>query len=713
MQSLCLISCLSLFAAQGFPEDAPAGANEEREKFFEARIRPVLIEHCYECHSTQAEQSKGGLSVDHASGLVTGGDSGPAIVAHKPDDSLLLNALQHRDLEMPPDRKLSDQIVDDFRRWIADGAFDPRTRDPESPMPETAGIDLESGRTFWAFVPPQPANLPNIDNPSDRIDALIENSLQSQGLKANGPADRATLLRRLSFDLTGLPPSVEEQRQFLADTSADAWEQQVDRLLTSKHFGERWARMWLDLMRYAEDQAHIVGNNKSLFYPNAWKYRDWVIDAFNNDLPYDQFIRLQLAADLQEPESSADLAALGFIGLGPKYYRRGDPEVMADEWEDRIDVLARGLQGLTVACARCHDHKADPVSMKDYYALTGVFSSIEMFNRPLDASTETEKNGQAKSPEKALHVVRETKPVDQAIMIRGDVRNRGEVVPRGFIQVLFPGERKTFHQGSGRAELAEAITSPDNPLTARVIVNRIWQQYFGRGLVATVSNFGQLGERPSHPELLDDLATGFMKNGWSLKWLHRTIVMSKSWQRSSALTEPMATIDPSNTLLWRMPRRRLTVEAWRDRVLFVSDRLDDNIGGPSIKPDDPQETRRTVYSEVSRFQLNPLLRQFDFPDANVHSARRLETTTPLQKLFLMNSPFMIAQANALAEAISNDSGGADPEAAAGRLFEKVLLRKPTADEMTASVAFLRDHPNDGLPQFAQVMMSSNEFWYLD
>ncbi|MCA9125354.1 MAG: DUF1549 domain-containing protein, partial [Planctomycetales bacterium] len=202
-------------------------------------------------------------------------------------------------------------------------------------------------------------------------------SLQSQGLKANGPADRATLLRRLSFDLTGLPPSVEEQRQFLADTSADAWEQQVDRLLTSKHFGERWARMWLDLMRYAEDQAHIVGNNKSLFYPNAWKYRDWVIDAFNNDLPYDQFIRLQLAADLQEPESSADLAALGFIGLGPKYYRRGDPEVMADEWEDRIDVLARGLQGLTVACARCHDHKADPVSMKDYYALTGVFSSIE------------------------------------------------------------------------------------------------------------------------------------------------------------------------------------------------------------------------------------------------------------------------------------------------------------------------------------------------
>ena len=300
---------------------------------------------------------------------------------------------------------------------------------------------------------------------------------------------------------------------FLNDSRPKAFERQVDRLLDSPHYGERWARVWLDIARYAEDQAHIVGNNKALFFPNAYLFRDWVINALNSNVPYDRFILLQLAADLLEPESVDNTAALGFIGLGPKYYRRNDPEVMADEWEDRVDVVMRGLQGLTVACARCHDHKYDPVSTEDYYALAGVFAGTEMFNRPLNKEAETSKNGHASKPEQALHVVRDGQPTDLAVMIRGDVANRGDTVPRGFIQVAFPGGRRTFQNGSGRAELAECITDPANPLTARVIVNRIWQQFFGRGIVVTTSNFGKLGERPSHPELLDDLATGFVNNG--------------------------------------------------------------------------------------------------------------------------------------------------------------------------------------------------------
>ena len=696
-------------------DDASAAkpSSDTDVEFFEAKIRPVLVRHCYKCHSADADKIQGGLQLDFADSTRMGGESGPAVVPGNLQDSLLLSALQHDSFEMPPDRRLPDNIIADFEQWIESGAVDPRGNAGATAHSTVDGIDIKAGRTFWAFQPPQPAELPDsIKTYSGRIDALAEQRLADAGIRPNLRADRTTLLRRLSFDLIGLPPTEEEVETFSTDHEPNAYETQVERLLASPRYGERWTRLWLDVVRYAEDQAHIVGSNKSLFYPNAYRYRDWVINAFNEDLPYNRFLSLQIAADVIDGSSTEDLAALGFIGLGPKYYRRNDPEVMADEWEDRVDVVSRGLQGLTVACARCHDHKYDPISTEDYYALAGIFAGTEMHNKPLSDDIEKDKSGNAKNPDKSLHIVRDAKPHDLTVMIRGDVNNRGDVVPRGFLQVMYPGPRRIFTKGSGRLELAQAITDPANPLTARVIVNRIWQQYFGRGLVATPSNFGQLGERPSHPELLDDLAVGFMNSGWSIKWLQRQIVLSSTYQRSSERTAAAAEIDPVNRWLWRMPRRRLSVEGWRDAVLAVTGQLAEQTGGPSMKPDDPAEVRRTIYAEVSRFELSPILSLFDFPDPNAHSSGRLETNTPLQKLFLMNSAFITAHSKVLASELAS-STASDVDQSVRKVFHRTLQRDPDEAELSAAKKFLSTAVDDGLERFAQAMLASNEFWFVD
>ncbi|HIE98737.1 MAG: PSD1 and planctomycete cytochrome C domain-containing protein [Fuerstiella sp.] len=696
-------------------DDPPAAkpATSADVEFFEAKIRPVLIKHCYRCHAADADKIQGGLRLDFADSTRVGGDSGAAVVPENLKDSLLLSALKYESFEMPPDRRLPDNIITDFEQWIKNGAVDPRGDAGKQPHTSADGIDIEAGRKFWAFQPPRPAELPDSDgNFSRRIDTLVEQQLADTGIRPNGRAKRTTLLRRLSFDLIGLPPTEEDVAAFIADDRPNAFEEQVVRLLASPRYGERWTRLWLDVVRYAEDQAHIVGSNKSLFYPNAYRYRDWVINAFNEDLPYDRFLNLQIAADAIDDGETQNLVALGFIGLGPKYYRRNDPEVMADEWEDRVDVVSRGLQGLTVACARCHDHKYDPITTEDYYALAGVFAGTEMHNRPLSDDVAKDKSGNSKNPDKSLHIVKDAKPQDLAVMIRGDVNNRGDVVPRGFLQVMYPGARRSFSNGSGRMELAQAITDPANPLTARVMVNRIWQQYFGRGLVATPSNFGQLGARPSHPELLDDLAVGFMNNGWSIKWLHRQIVLSSTYQRSSERTAAAAEIDPVNVWLWRMPRRRLSVEGWRDAVLAVTGQLADKIGGPSMKPDDPTEVRRTIYAEVSRFELSPILSLFDFPDPNAHSAGRLETNTPLQKLFLMNSAFITAHSKVLAAAVKSPES-ADVKRSVTNVFRRAFQRDPDAEELSVAMQYLSTDRDEGMARFAQALLASNEFWFVD
>ena len=695
--SLTLVMSASLCADEGID-------------FFEKKIRPILVEHCYRCHSKEYSEAKGGLTLDTREGIRRGGDSGAAVVPGELDESLLIEAIKYETFEMPPKSKLPKEVIAHIEKWIMMGAPDPREEKAETIIERAvAEIDWEEAKSFWSFQPPQRhAVESSAENP---IDGFIQQRLDEAGLTANPPADDRTLLRRLYFDMIGLPPTIKQAERFYKAVKTDrksAISQTVDELLSSSHFGERWAALWLDVSRYAEDQAHIVGNNKELFFPNAYLYRDWVIAAFNQDLPYDQFIRLQLAADQLTPDEPSDDVALGFIGLGPKYYRRSSPEVMADEWEDRVDVVSRGFLGLTVACARCHDHKFDPIPTEDYYSLAGVFASTEMWNRPLNEDVEVKSNGHAKNPDEALHVIRDKDVQDINVLIRGDVNTKGEVVPRRFLQVLCESEPGSFKEGSGRLELANQIASAENPLTARVIVNRIWAAYFGTGLVDTPSNFGQLGSEPTHPELLDDLAVRFTENGWSLKWLHREIVTSRTYQQSSEIRPEALAVETANKLLWRMNRRRLTVEQWRDAILTATGQLQPSVGGDSIIPDDPEDNRRTVYSERSRFQLNPLLAMFDFPDPNAHAARRVETTTPLQKLFVINSPFMIAQADALAERLRNESNDVDQQIDVA--YRVLFSRSPSDEEMALGREFVNATK---LRRYAQTLLASNEFLILD
>jgi len=691
-------------------ESFPAGID-----FFEQKIRPVLVKHCYECHSAESKNVKGGLLLDTRAGVLAGGESGLTVVPRKINDSPILAALRYESFEMPPSGKLPDRVIADFERWIKMGAPDPR--EGETVRPEVPKIDFESARKFWSFQPPTRHELPAVSDSNfvaKPIDAFVLAKLDDAGLKPNGPADKRTVARRLYLTVLGLPPTPEELNEFMSDTSPDAVSAMVGRVLMSPHFGERFARLWLDVSRYAEDQAHIVGKNGSLLYPNAYLFRDWVIQAFNDDMPYDDFVRLQLAADLIAPDDESQHSATGFIGLGPKYYRRSDPEVMAEEWENHVDTVGRGLLGLTIACARCHDHKFDPIPTTDYYALAGVFASTSLFNQPLDDEIEKNKNGEAKKPADASHIVKDAKPTDLNVQIRGDVNNKGDVVQRAFPQIFFAEQPAAFEEGSGRRELAEQIVRRDNPLTARVIVNRVWAVLFGQPLVGTPSNFGLNGELPSHPELLDDLSVRFMENGWSIKWLCREIVLSSTWQQSSDLHVAGQGADPANRLLWRMNRRRLDVESWRDSILLSAGTLNRTVGGKSIDPTDPKETRRTVYSKVSRLDLNPMLALFDFPDPNAHAESRVETTTPLQKMFVLNSPFMVHHASSLAERClaAAESDGERVDWATQTLFGRI----PSDEERELAMQFLGtqdDKHSDRWKQYAQILLASNELLMID
>jgi hypothetical protein len=710
---VCILTVILVVVPRIHPQAAdvpPEGA-----EFFEQKIRPVLVKHCYECHSAESKNVKGGLRLDTRAAVLAGGESGLIVVPRKINDSPILAALRYESFEMPPAGKLPERVIADFERWIMMGVPDPR--EGEVVRPETPKIEFASAREFWSFKPPtrhQALAISNSKFVKKPHDSFVLARLNEAGLKPSVRADRHTLARRLHLTLLGIPPTSEELDSFISNSSPNSYDAMVDRVLASPHFGERMARLWLDISRYAEDQAHIVGNNGSLLYPNAYLYRDWVINAFNDDMPYDDFVRLQLAADLIAPKEQSQYVALGFVGLGPKYYRRNDPEVMADEWENHVDTLSRGLLGLTVACARCHDHKYDPIPTTDYYSLAGVFASISMFNRPINDKKEKNKNGEAKNPVDAVHIVKEAKPTDLNVQIRGDVKNKGEIVQRGFPQILSAGLHAKFNEGSGRRELAEQIVRRDNPLTARVIVNRVWGLLFGKPIVRTPSNFGTLGKPPTHPKLLDDLSVRFMENGWSIKWLCREIILSSTWQQRSDLKEAGQRADPSNRLLWRMNRRRLDVESWRDTILFSAGRLNRTVGGKSIDPTDPKETRRTVYSKVSRLDLNPMLAMFDFPDPNVHAGTRIETTTPLQKMFVLNSPFMVAQVDALAQrclAVADEDSKRINWA-----YQTLFGRGPTPEERKLGLEFLGDHDDkhtERWKQYAQVLLASNELLMID
>ena len=584
------------------------------------------------------------------------------------------------------------------------------------PVPTDSSINWSNARQFWSFRPPVTQLLAGARDgswPRERLDYFVLDRLEKAGLLPSQEADRHVLIRRVTFDLTGLPPTPEEVESFVIDARSDAYERVVDRLLRSPAFGERMASMWLPLARYAEDQAHQVGDDTQFFYPNAYKYRQWVIDAFNRDLPYDQFITLQLAADRVPDPTPEDLPALGFLGLGPKYYNRGRLDVQADEWEDRVDTTTRTFLGLTVACARCHDHKFDPITQADYYALAGVFASTKMVNETPEGKM-IEKMTADKMPADTMHVVEDGDAKDLNVFLRGSVENKGPVVPRRFLRILCNGDPKPFHEGSGRLELAAAIASRDNPLTARVMVNRAWGLLFGKPIVPTPSNFGHSGMLPTYPKLLDDLAVRFMDNGWSIKSLVREIVLSATYRQGSQEDTSRSARDPGNDLLWRMNRRRLTIEQWRDATLAVCGQLDSD-GGKSMELDDPKNLRRTVYARISRLKLNDLLAQFDYPDANVHADKRAVTITPMQKLFLLNSRFMFARAHALAEALTNQSEETDA-ARVTHAYRLLFARDPQTAELDLALRFLGQPTTSELSrweQYAQMLLACDEMLYVD
>jgi mono/diheme cytochrome c family protein len=688
---------------------------------FEREVRPVLEENCIKCHGP--EKQKGGLRLDQKTSMITGGESGaPAVRPGKSSDSPLIKLITSTDPDefMPPkgDRLKAEQIAA-LRRWIANGAHLPSTTEAapalEALPPSKTLTDQD--RNFWSFKPVKRMDsaLPISDGWSlQPIDHFICKKLHERGLVPSPEASRQVLIRRLSFDLTGLPPTPEEVRAFLEDTNPDAYDRVVERLLASPRFGERQASLWLPLARYAEDQAHQVGDDTKFFYPHAYKYRAWVVDAFNRDLPYDQFVKFQIAADKVSSASRDDLAALGFIGLGPKYYNRDKLAVQADEWEDRVDTVTRTMLGLTVACARCHDHKFDPILTRDYHALAGVFASTRMVNKTPDGTIDDKAKKASEMKPAVMHIVEDAEPKNLNVFIRGNVERKGPVVERGFIEVLGRGEPVAFTDGSGRRELAEAIASRENPLTARVFVNRIWGAFFGSHLVSTPSNFGHSGATPTHPELLDDLAARFMDGGWSIKALVREIVLSAAYRQASLTESSNAAIDPENTLLWRANRRRLSVEQWRDTVLFLGDDLEESPGAKSQELDSPANRQRTLYARISRLKLNDLLMMFDYPDANVHAEKRSVTTTPMQKLFVLNSPFMQRRAQAFASRVI--SSAEDDEIRVVRACQLAYARLPSPEEVTLALNFLR-RPNASdmsrWEQYAQLLLASNELLYVD
>jgi hypothetical protein len=724
---LCAVVCLlapraSLRAAPAPPAPTPAQA-----EFFEKTVRPILANNCLKCHGP--DKQKGGLRLDSRDAILRGGESGPAAVAGKPQDSLLVKAVNHKDeLRMPPKGELKSSEVEALAVWIKDGLPWPRA-DIEVRPAIPAGKEFkisDKDRAFWSFQPIRNPPVPVMRDSAaarDPIDLFVQAAREAKGLRSVGPADKRTLIRRVTFDLTGLPPAPEEIDAFLADNAPDAFAKVVDRLLASPAYGERWARHFLDVARYGEDQAHTF---QARLYPNGFRYRDWLVKALNDDMPYDRFVKEQLAADLLPgPNRLENLPALGFFALGPVYY--GDPKKL-DQLDDRLDTLARGFLGLTVACARCHDHKFDPIPTRDYYALAGVFASTDYVEAPLVPKEEVDAaNAKVTAEEKKkkvppkypfAHALKEGTPVTMRVHIRGNPATLGEEAPRRFLSIL---GGKPFTKGSGRLELAEAIASKDNPLTARVLVNRVWQHHFGKGLVRTPSNFGALGERPTHPELLDHLASRFIAGGWSLKKLHRAILLSSTYQQASRGDAHNREVDPENRLLWRMNRQRLEVEAWRDAMLAVSNTLDRTLGGPSLDLFGADNRRRTLYGRVSRHELNSLLRLFDFPDPNLTAGERVVTTVPLQQLFVLNSEFMVRNARALAARLA-----AGPEKDDGARLRSafVLLygRPATEPELQLGLAFLHapaDAASAGKSsltrweQYAQVLLSTSEFLYVD
>ncbi|HVX13712.1 MAG TPA: PSD1 and planctomycete cytochrome C domain-containing protein [Pirellulales bacterium] len=916
------------------PAALSSAATPEEIAFFEKSVRPVLIERCQKCHGPEKQEA--GLRLDRRDAALKGGDSGAVIVPAEPDKSSLITAIRYQgDIQMPPAGKLPDAELAALTAWVKMGA--PWPEDQGSGGAIAAPPSADTAAAHWAF---QPVVRPPLPEPNggdwcaSPVDRFILQELQAKGLRPSPQADRRTLLRRASFDLIGLPPTTEEVAAFENDPSADAWETVIDRLLASPHYGERWARHWLDLARYADTKGYVFAQERR--YPFSYTYRDYVIQALNEDLPYDRFVIEQLAADrLALGDDRRPLAALGYLTLGRRFMFN-----VHDIIDDRIDVVSRGLLGLTVTCARCHDHKFDPIPSADYYSLYGVFASstepddLPLIGMPEESAAyakfleekaarqksvddyrkqkqdELEKKFRAQAGEYLVQLIRgrpgepppaeepmislgpgelrpqlvdrwrrfvkqrsesgepvfaawqelaaipsaefaqkgsaaidrwatapeasrpinalvrqtliehrpatmidvarlygellarvdkewvdsrqvdppperladpaaeelrqvlygaespvvlsderaqrlfdrevrdhltalkrkvdeldatspaaparamvladAATPTEPHIFLRGNPGRPGERVPRRFLAVLSHGERAAFTQGSGRLELAQAIASRDNPLTARVLVNRVWMHHFGNPLVRTPSDFGVRSDPPTHPALLDWLASTFMDDGWSLKKLHRHLLLSNTYRQASAERAECAAVDPENRLLWRMNRRRLDFEAMRDGCLAVAGNLDSTFSGRPIDIwAQPFSGRRSVYAYIDRQDLPGIFRIFDFANPDVSNDQRPRTTVPQQALFAMNSPFVMAQARRLAarpEVVAED----DPARRVQALYQLVFGRRANDDELDLALRFIASPQASSEASklspwelYAQILLSTNEFLFVD
>jgi len=923
----------------------------EQIEFFEKEIRPVLVKRCYACHGSKKQEAS--LRLDSHAWMMKGSDSGVAVIPGDPVKSRIIQVIQYHDddSQMPPAGKMPPTEIAALTRWVEMGTPWPISDQDAKAVPVNGAYDYAAiSQNHWAFRPVSHPELPKVKNQqqvSSPVDHFVLARLEAKGLTLSPPIDRRKLIRRASVDLTGLPPSYQEVEAFVNDAAPNAYEKLIDRLLASPHYGERWGRHWLDVARYADTKGYVFTSERR--YPYSYTYRDYVIRAFNEDLPYDRFIQEQIAADqLDRSGDDRALAALGFLTVGQRY--RGN---IHDITDDRIDLVSRGLLGLTASCARCHDHKFDPVPIKDYYSLYGIFVSShepEEKDLPLIGKSKSEKefkeyqaerakrqqkvdnyikeearkfradsrlkiaevlqavaekdklaydgeqpqyekeepnrryvdlwrsflNGKAKgyrpvfapwleitaikakkeeypvrvseviqkfsnqegetqpekrvnrlivhalknnppqsiydvcrvygtvfneveqawvktleeakqakaalpekladpdaeelrqilyhpetptaagddvvqgmfnraqrdqirrfekeietldvtspgAPPRAMVMYDNEKPVTPHVHLRGNPGRRGEQTPRQFFRILAGEARKPFQKGSGRLELAQSITSRDNPLTARVFVNRVWMHHFGEGLVRTPSDFGVRSEAPTHPELLDYLAYRFMQEGWSVKSLHKIMMLSATYQQSSQINQKAALIDSDNRLLWKHSPQRLDFEAMRDSLLFVSGQLSEDRGGRSFLIDQiPTDPRRTVYSFVDRNNLPNVFRTFDFANVESSTAQRPFTTVPQQALFAMNSPLLIEQSGLLVKDLGLEKMATDKsvDAAIETLYQRVLSRKPAAEEIELGKNFLSHHRDQiktpaqmsGWEKYAQVLCTSNEFMFVD
>ena len=815
--------------------DPPVSAEPAPEAldFFEKEVRPLLASRCYECHGP-GDKIKGGLRLTSRAAILAGGETGPAAEPGKPAASLLIEAVKYQGLEMPPKAKLPAEDINRLARWVELGLPWPAGDTADAPV-RSADIDFtisDAQRNHWSFQSLRQVPPPAVQNaawPAGNIDRFILAGLESRGLAPNGPASKPALLRRASFDLIGLPPTPAETEAFLADQSPQAFEKVIDRLLTSPHYGERWGRHWLDVVRYAD----TAGETADYPVPQGYKYRNYVIDSFNRDKPYDEFVREQIAGDLLAAEGPAEkyaerVTATGFVAISRRF--GFDPENYQHlTIADTIDTVGRSVLGLSIGCARCHDHKYDPLSMRDYYALYGIFAStryafpgseekktprdfvpllppaqakpladaqqaelarldaemkrldeeqktinarvteLAAASKPAEGATAepvpAERQAQldaakaqlaqcqqaqaaqkaardalaARGPYEIAYAVVEGTPANARIQKRGEPTRLGDEAPRRFLEILGGDALPAENSGSGRRQLADWLTAPGNPLTPRVIANRLWHYHFGQGLVATTSDFGLRGRRPTHPELLDYLAGRLMAEGWSLKSLHKEIMLSRAYQMSSAPSDRGSEIDPGNESIWRFDSGRLDAESIRDAILAISGGLDTTVGGPHPFP--PANTwgftqhapfkavydsrQRSVYLMTQRIQRHPFLALFDGADPNVSTSERSSTTTPTQALFMMNDPFVHEQSMLIAKRLLGERG--DDAGRLQLLYELAYARAPREPESQAGVEFLARYASGlqtaGVPgdqqtalawaALARVIVTSNEFLYLD